>query len=112
MKIEFTVKDPDIIRIIERQKKITEDRFGEKKTNSEIAEALFNTGALRRVAARKYANANKPKAKKPAPKKVKPAKKAAKPSKPKAPKKVKVASQKAGEAPAAPTSPPPAENLD
>lgn len=84
MQIAFKIKDPEISKLIEKQKKITEERFGEKKSNSEIAEALFLTGAYRRVAARRWAAANEPSKRKP---KAKSAKKAVKAKKP-APKKV------------------------
>lgn len=121
MKIEFTIRDPEITRLIEKQKKITEERFGEKKTNSDIAEDLFLTGAYRRVAARKWAEANltpakpkakkvikKVKAKKPAPKKAAPKANKLRAAlkrnpKPKA-KKVKVVSKTTGKKPAAPAA--------
>jgi hypothetical protein len=78
MKIEFNIKDEDLIKFVENTKAMQERRFGEKRTNAEIVFELFRTGALRRSAARRWV---KKQAKAAAPKKAK-TPKAAKPKGP------------------------------
>lgn len=91
MKIEFNINDAELIKFIENQKALDEKRFGEKKTNAQIVQELFTTGAFRRSAARRWAKKHLKEmeaAGKKAPRAAKPAKKAP------APKKVKTAKPK------------------